>query len=75
MMILSIIDKILMVLFFMATLNTIRHGYYFIQTVLISQKLQDNEEPLKYNLSWKSLLLLGVSIAYILTVIFTGVKI
>jgi hypothetical protein len=70
-MLLDALNKLLIVLFFMSCLNTIRHTYYFIQAWFTSTE----EVPVKYRLSPKSLLLLGVSIAYILTSIFTGVKI
>lgn len=66
-----ILNKILIMLFFMACLNTIRHSYYFIQAFFQSSE----EEPRKYRLQTTSLVLLGVSVAYILTVIFTGIKI
>ncbi len=69
-MIVDIINKILMVIFFVASLNTVRHLYYFIQTILYT----DQEISVKYKLSNKSLILLGISIAYILTAIFTGIK-
>ena len=54
----------------MACLNTIRHTYYFIQSLFPST----DDEPTKYRLPSTSLVLLGVSVAYILTVIFTGIK-
>ena len=66
-----IINKILIILLFLAILNTLRHTYYFVQTWFTATE----EEPVKYRLSNKSLFLLGVSIAYILTAIFTGIKI
>ncbi len=55
----------------MACLNTFRHTYYFIQAFFQSNQ----EEPTKYRLRSTSLVLLGVSIAYILSVIFTGINI
>jgi hypothetical protein len=67
-MILEILNKILTLSFF-SRLTTFRHGYYFIQTYLSS-----TDEPVKYRLSNRALLLLGISIAYLFTVIFTGVK-
>lgn len=70
-MALDIINKILNVIFFMSCLNTVRHLYYFIQAWFTSTP----EVPVKYKISSKSLLLLGASIAFILTAIFTGVKI
>jgi hypothetical protein len=69
-MLLDTLNKLLMVLFFMSLLNTVRHTYYFIQTWFTSTE----ETPVKYKITSKSLLLLGVSIAYILTTIFTGIK-
>ena len=69
-MLLDTINKILMVFFFMSCFNTIRHTYYFIQTWFTSTE----ELPVKYRLTNKGLFLLGVSIAYIMTVIFTGIK-
>lgn len=58
-------------LFFMSLLNVMRHAYYFIQAFFQSTL----EEPKKYKLEKTSLILLGLSLAYILTVIFTGIKI
>jgi len=66
----ELINKLLTLIFFTASLNTLRHTYYFIQTWFAST----DDEPSKYRLTNNSLLLLGVSIAYILTVIFTGIK-
>jgi len=67
----DIINKILMVLFFMSLLNSARHAYYFLQTWFTSTQ----EQPLKYRVSAKSLMLLGISLAYLLASIFTGIKI
>jgi len=69
-MLINVFDRILIILFFMAFFNSVRHTYYFIQAWVTST----NEEPVKYKISDKSLFLLGVSIAYILTTIFTGIK-
>jgi hypothetical protein len=65
-----ILNKILIMFLFMACLNTIRHTYYFIQSLFPSIE----DEPTKYRLRNTSLVLLGISVAYILTVIFTGIK-
>ena len=70
-MIIELINKLLVIFFFMSCLVTIRHGYYFIQALITSTE----EEPIRYKLSDASLFYLCVSIAYILTVIFTGIKI
>ena len=65
------LNKLLLVLFFVSLLNTIRHAYYFIQAIVSSSE----EEPIKYVISKSDLTMLGLSIAYILSVIFTGIKI
>lgn len=69
-MLVDILNKILMLLFFGACLNSTRHAYYFIQTLVTSK----DDDQSKYRLTNKSLFLLGISMAYILTVIFTGIK-
>jgi len=66
-----LLNKFLMVLFFISLLNTLRHAYYFIQAMVTSTE----EQPIKYVISKPSLTLLGLSIAYILSAIFTGIKI
>ena len=70
-MLLDILNKILLVLLFMSSLNVFRHGYYFIQAWAKST----SEAPEKYRLDSNSLWVLGMSIAYILTSIFGGVYI
>jgi hypothetical protein len=54
----------------MSGLTVFRHGYYFIQAFLTSSE----ELPVKYKVSKTSLIFLCVSIAYMLSVIFTGIK-
>jgi len=68
-MIIDILNKILVVLFFMSCLTTIRHSYYFIQAILTSTE----EQPIKYKLSNQSLVLLCISVSYILSVLITGI--
>lgn len=70
-MLIGILNKIFFTLFFMACLNVLRHCYYFIQAVLTSTE----EEPKKYKIEKVSLYLLSISIAYILSIIFTGITI
>ncbi len=69
-MLIDILNRIFIMGFFLSCLTTIRHSYYFIQALLKSSE----ELPVKYKISKTSLILLGVSIAYILSVIFTGIK-
>jgi len=68
-MLVEIINRILIILVFMSGLAIVRHGYYFIQAFLTSTE----EQPVKYRVSKASLLFLCVSIAYILSIFFTGV--
>ena len=68
-MVLDILNKILFVLLLMATLNSIRHSYYFIQAWVKSS----SDAPQKYILSGKSLWILSISISYILNAIINGV--
>ena len=69
--IIPILNKIFMVLFVMSFLLTFRHLYYFIQSIIRSTE----EEPVKYKLTVKSLVILGLSISYLLTSILIGIKI
>jgi len=68
-MLVSIINKLLLMVLTMACLNVIRHLYYFIQAWLKS----DSESPEKYKVSDKSLWVLSFSIGYIISSILYGV--
>ena len=68
-MVLDILNKILFILLLMATLNVIRHSYYFIQAWVKSS----SDTPQKYILGGKSLWILSISISYILNAIINGV--
>lgn len=70
-MVLDIINKVLITLFVLSCLNSVRHTYYFIQAWVKSI----SETPTKYRLSNSSLILLGVSMAYMITSIITGITI
>lgn len=69
-MFIELTNRILTILFFMGLLVTLRHMYYFIQAYFTSTE----EEPVKYRASTESLIWLCLSMAYILTVIFNGIK-
>lgn len=69
-MLLELIDKGLFVLFFLSCLTVLRHGYFLGQAFLTSTE----EEPKKYRVTPIGLVFLGLSIAFILTSIFTGIK-
>ena len=68
-MLVSIINRLLLMVLIMVCLNVIRHGYYFMQAWLKS----DSESPEKYRVSDKSLWVLSFSIGYIITTILYGV--
>jgi len=69
-MLTEIVNRILIIAFMLSTLTTLRHAYYFVQAFLTSTE----EQPIKYRISKTSLFFLGMSLAYILSVIFTGIK-
>lgn len=68
-MVLTIVNRILLMILIMACLNVVRHTYYFIQVWVKS----DTESPEKYKISNKSLWLVTFSIGYIISTIFYGV--
>lgn len=68
-MLIDIVNKILIVLFFMSLLNVLRHTYYFIQVWVKST----SERPEKYRLPNNSLWVLAISVAYLLSTIFSGI--
>jgi hypothetical protein len=67
----EIINKILVIIYVLACLNVLRHGYYFIQAWVKSNE----ESPEKYKVNKISLLFLGLSLAYIISSMFIGVTI
>lgn len=68
-MLMDILNKILLILFFMSCLNVVRHGYYFIQAWFKSTE----DVPQKYKVSNSSLWVLSMSMAYIITGIVSGI--
>jgi hypothetical protein len=70
-MLIDILNKFLFLLTFLSILNVVRHGFFLIGSFI---KSEDEEKTQKFRLSPTQLLLLGLSIAYILTIIFTGIK-
>lgn len=69
-MFLEVINRILLVVFLLSCLTTIRHSYFLLQAIIKSEP----EEPIKYKLSKTSLLLLGLSLSYVLSTLFTGIS-
>jgi hypothetical protein len=68
-MIESIINKVLFTIFFISILNILRHGWKILM------KLMDDDIPNKYELSKTELIFLGLSVAYLISTIFIGIKI
>jgi hypothetical protein len=67
-MALDIINKILLIVFILASLNVIRHLLLIIQVWV-----RANEETIKYKLTPKSLLFLGLSLSFIISSIIGGI--
>jgi len=69
-MVIELIERILWVLFVVSTLNILRHGYFLVQSWVKSTE----ENPTKYFLSFRSLLLLSISIGYFITTLIKGIS-
>jgi hypothetical protein len=67
-MLVEIINKFIMIVFILSILNIIRHSFFCVQMFVTST--EDNTK--KYIISKSSLLLLGLSISYFITLIITG---
>ena len=65
------VDKILWIGFFLSILNVLRHGYNLVKTYFENE---ERDEIKKYIISTKSLIALGLSVAFILMSIFTGIS-
>ena len=65
----SLINKVLFLLFFMSIFNIFKHGWKILSI------LRNSEVPNKYELSKQELIFLGLSVAYVLTTIFTKITI
>lgn len=64
-----ILNKLLVLLFFMSCLNVVRHLFYFMQAWTTST----DENPQRYVLSTTSLWVLGASLGFILMSVLTGI--
>lgn len=67
-----ILERIFWLIFILSTLNIVRHGYYSIQSIINSA--DENRPADKYKLSFKSLLLLGLSIGYFIMSLIKGIN-
>ena len=70
-MILTLVNKFLVVLYLMSFLTLVRHGYYFLQAYFKSTE----EEPAKYKITNRDLTILCIALGYLLSAIFVGITI
>ena len=63
-MLIDILNKILIIIFVLGGLNILRHIYFVIQSWVIKER---------YILTKKSLFLLGLSLAYVIGSLITGI--
>jgi hypothetical protein len=63
-----IINKVLIILLVMSILNIIRHSFFIIQIWI-------KEDSNKYMITTPNLIVLGLSIAYIVSTLFLGLTI
>ncbi len=66
--ILAILNEVLMVLFLLSIFNILKHAVRLAQNFF-------SDEPTKYELSEKELLIAGLSASYIITCIIKGIGI
>ena len=64
----TLLNKILILILFMSILNLVKHVWNIFMV------LRNEDVPNKYELSKRELIFLGLSVAYILTTIFTVIK-
>jgi hypothetical protein len=64
----TLLNKILILILFMSILNLVKHVWNIFMV------LRNEDVPNKYELSKREFIFLGLSVAYILTTIFTGIK-
>jgi hypothetical protein len=65
-----ILNKILVILFVFAWVNILRHGFF----TFLAWKRNADEKQDEYVISQRGLFLLGLSIAYVVTSIITGIN-
>jgi|3_EtaG_2_1085321.scaffolds.fasta_scaffold76744_4 hypothetical protein len=65
-MVVDILNKFLLFLFFLSILNVIRNGFFLFRSV---------KETQRFTLDKGELIVLGMSISYILSLIIYGIKI
>jgi len=68
-MMIDVLNKVLLMVFILSILNVLWHAFFFIQAYVKTEK-----EDSKYIVSPRSLLILGLSIAYVIASIITGIN-
>jgi len=68
-MMIDVLNKVLLMVFILSILNVLWHAFFFIQAYVKTEK-----ENSKYIVSPRSLLILGLSIAYVIASIITGIN-
>jgi hypothetical protein len=63
-----ILNKVLLIIFLMSVLNCLKHSWNIINSLR-------EEVPNKYEVTRWDRFLLGLSISYIITIVFTGLQI
>ena len=70
-MLIDILNKLFFVLYFLSIVNIVRSAFFLIGSFIKSE----GENPQKFILTTRQLFLLGLSIAYIISTFFIGIKI
>jgi len=68
-MMIDVLNKVLLMVFILSILNVLWHAFFFIQAYVKTEK-----ENSKYIVSPRSLLILGLSIAYVIASIIAGIN-
>jgi hypothetical protein len=69
-MLIDIVNKLLYILYFLSIADVVRTTFFLIGSFTKS----NSETPEKFILTNRQLILLGLSIAYIFSTFFTGIK-
>jgi len=70
-MLIDILNKVFYLLFFLSIATVARTSFFLVGSFIKS----DTETPEKFRLTSRQLLLLGLSMAYIISTFFTGITI
>ena len=71
MVLVEILSRVLVIIYILSFLNILRHSYKLLASWFSTKGT--GEETIRYILDSKHLILLGLSIAYVISGIFTGI--